>query len=146
MTRYTASEAGKGDDRRSENKAKVEENLDAIFGADRKPQRGSYVYDKELRKMVPKGERQADIAQYAAVHGDIESFVSPVDGTVIDDRAKLRAHNKRHGVTDPRDYGEGWYHQKGKERNEVLNSKSQQNKAQRLDTIMRAMHKHEHNR
>ena len=29
-----------------------------------------------------------------------ESFVSPVDGTVISSRSTLRAHNRRNGVSD----------------------------------------------
>jgi hypothetical protein len=36
----------------------------------------------------------------AAIHGDITSFVSPVDGSVITDRAQLRAHNSKHGVVN----------------------------------------------
>jgi hypothetical protein len=36
----------------------------------------------------------------AAIHGDITSFVSPVDGSVITDRAQLRAHNKRNNVVN----------------------------------------------
>ena len=36
----------------------------------------------------------------AAIQGDIESFVSPVDGSVITDRAQLREHNKRNNVVN----------------------------------------------
>jgi hypothetical protein len=35
-----------------------------------------------------------------AIHGDIQSFVSPVDGSVITDRAQLREHNKRNNVVN----------------------------------------------
>jgi hypothetical protein len=34
------------------------------------------------------------------VQGDIQSFVSPVDRSVISDRAQLREHNKRNGVVN----------------------------------------------
>jgi hypothetical protein len=36
----------------------------------------------------------------AAIHGDIKSFVSPVDGSVISDRKQLREHNKRNNVVN----------------------------------------------
>ena len=36
----------------------------------------------------------------SAIHGDIQSFVSPVDGSVISDRRQLREHNKRNGVVN----------------------------------------------
>jgi hypothetical protein len=36
----------------------------------------------------------------SAIHGDIQSFVSPVDGSVISDRKQLREHNKRNNVVN----------------------------------------------
>ena len=36
----------------------------------------------------------------SAIHGDIQSFVSPVDGSVISDRRQLREHNKRNNVVN----------------------------------------------
>lgn len=39
-------------------------------------------------------------ARNAAIHGDIQSFVSPVDGSVISDRKALREHNKRNNVVN----------------------------------------------
>ena len=38
-----------------------------------------------------------------AVLGDIEPFVSPIDGSVITGRASLRAHCKHHGVVPTAD-------------------------------------------
>ncbi len=40
----------------------------------------------------------------AAVHGDIESFVSPVDGSVISDRKQLREHNIRNNVVNTAEF------------------------------------------
>jgi hypothetical protein len=36
----------------------------------------------------------------ASIHGDISPFVSPVDGSVVSDRAQLREHNKRNNVVN----------------------------------------------
>ena len=51
-----------------------------------------------------------------AVHGDIDSFVSPIDGTVISDRKQLREHNKRNGVVSASEFSMGYYEDKAKER------------------------------
>ena len=52
----------------------------------------------------------------AAVHGDIDAFVSPIDGTVISDRKQLREHNKRNGVVAASEFSMGYYEDKAKER------------------------------
>jgi hypothetical protein len=41
----------------------------------------------------------------AAIHGDIDSFVSSVDRSVITDRKQLREHNLRNGVVNMDEYG-----------------------------------------
>jgi hypothetical protein len=78
----------------------------------------------------------------AAVHGDIEAFVSPVDRSVIDDRKKLREHNKRHGVTNTRDYGENYFKRKAKEREVALDTNNPKAKAARRDALSEAMAYH----
>jgi len=50
---------------------------------------------------VPKPKGRA--AQSASVHMDMDSFVSPIDGTVISSRPVLEEHNRRHGVTNDLD-------------------------------------------
>ena len=52
----------------------------------------------------------------ASVHGDIASFVSPVDGTVISDRKQLREHNKRNNVVSSDEFTPEFYAGKAKER------------------------------
>lgn len=105
---------------------------------------GSWVYDSELGKLVPKDEyyRNKYAGSNVVVHGDLTRFVSPIDGTVIDDRGKLREHNKRHGVTDPRDYGTGWFEKKAHERQEATRSDSPKARQARLTTIYDAMNKY----
>lgn len=50
------------------------------------------------------------------IHGDIESFVSPVDGSVISDRRQLDDHNKRNNVVNAGEFSPEFYAQKAKER------------------------------
>jgi hypothetical protein len=51
-----------------------------------------------------------------AIHGDIQSFVSPVDGSVISDRKQLREHNKRNNVVNAGEFSDEYYAGKAKER------------------------------
>lgn len=52
------------------------------------------LYDKDgpLPELAGSGHRSA------TVMGDLESFVSPIDGSVVSGRAGLREHCKKHGV------------------------------------------------
>jgi hypothetical protein len=52
----------------------------------------------------------------AAVQGNIEPFVSPIDGSVISDRKQLREHNKRHGVVNTAEFSQEHFKRKAKER------------------------------
>jgi len=65
--------------------------------------------------------RQAGMG--SAIHGDIEAFVSPVDGTVISDRKGLREHNKRNNVVSAEEFSPEYYEKKGKERADFYNGK-----------------------
>ena len=42
------------------------------------------------------------------VHGDIERFVSPVDGSIIEDRNQLDEHNRRNGVVNASEMESVW--------------------------------------
>jgi len=57
------------------------------------------------------------------VQGDIESFVSPIDGSVISDRAQLRAHNARHKVVNSAEFSPEWLTKKAKERQDFFEGK-----------------------
>ena len=50
------------------------------------------------------------------IQGDIESFVSPVDGSVISDRRQLEEHNRRNNVVNAGEFTPEHYEQKAKER------------------------------
>lgn len=98
--------------------------------------RKTYVQDPETGKFV---EKQAYLAQNnsAAVHV-MEPFVSPVDGTVIRDAAQLASHNKKHGVTDQRDYGPDWFKRKGAEMEQRRQQLDPASKRDRIEALKRA--------
>ncbi len=54
-----------------------------------------------------------------AVHGDIEPFVSPLDGSVISDRKQLRDHMAKHGVVPAAEFSQEFYDRKAQERARV---------------------------
>ena len=61
---------------------------------------GGRLYERgvdEIPELVGSGDRSA------AVMGDLESFVSPIDGTVVSGRAGLREHCKKHHVVPTAD-------------------------------------------
>lgn len=95
-------------------------------------------------KLIPKDEYipPAKKREYAAVHGDIEAFKSPIDGSIIDDRRKLREHNHRHGVTRIEDYGPDYFERKHRERSAAMTGQDSRNKQQRIDAIREALHRH----
>jgi len=71
-------------------------------------------------KLVPADEyvRPKELSHF--IHNDIESFVSPIDGSVISDRKQLSEHNKKHGVVNASEFSPEFYERKRKERERVL--------------------------
>lgn len=62
----------------------------------------------------------------------MQPFVSPIDQSIIRDGASLRAHNRKHGVADRRDYGDAWFERK---RNELENKRQGLDKAAKAERI-----------
>jgi hypothetical protein len=60
------------------------------------------VYNEETGKneLIPIDEAAIRRDAGVAIHGPIEPFVSPVDGSVISDRKQLREHNLRNNVVN----------------------------------------------
>lgn len=62
------------------------------------------VYDERKGKWRYETKREAAVDRYdysRAAHvafSDLKEFVSPVDGTLISSRSRLRHHNRGHGV------------------------------------------------
>ena len=115
--------------------------FDRIFGGIKR-ERGSWVQDSETGKLVPKNEFTRAESKAPAIHGSPEAFISPVDRTVIDDRRKLREHNKRHGVTNVRDYGEDYFERRGKEKYLESIGATKEAKAERIAALKEAFGKH----
>jgi len=137
VSRYTPSAAGKGSNRR-EGKG-FEDSFDKIFG-NKTIERGRYIQDPTTGKLVKASEydRPTPAIEYAAVHGDFDSFVSPIDHSVIDDRGKLREHNKRHGVTNAADYSPEYLASRRKQAQPTR----QELKQERFHAIRKSLHQH----
>jgi hypothetical protein len=71
-------------------------------------------------KFVPADQAARRVDGSAAVQGDIESFVSPIDGTVISDRKQYREHMRKHGVVPASEFSQEFYERKAKERARVM--------------------------
>lgn len=129
----------KGSKRR--NGTGYEDEHERIFGKKAPSKGGQFVQDPTTHKLVPKAE-YIPPERSAAIHAEFEGFKSPIDGAHITDRAQLRAHNKKHGVTDSRDYSVGYYENKQKERERSMSSSTTEQKQERINTIKRAIHQH----
>ena len=72
--------------------------------------------DSKTHKLILIDESPQRTGSLLGIHGDISSFVSPVDGSVISDRAQLREHNKRNNVVNADEFSPEFYARKAKER------------------------------
>lgn len=103
----------------------------------------SWIQDPNTGKLIPKEEYYASRDRTYYIQGDIEQFVSPVDGSVISDRRALREHNRRNNVVPAGAYGENegaaYYARKKKEREQSFSNPAA--KRERRDAINRAIEK-----
>jgi len=74
------------------------------------------VNDDGTSRFEPRDEAARQNSMGLAIHGDIEAFVSPVDGSIITDRKALREHNKRNNVVSSSEFDQGFLDRKRKER------------------------------
>lgn len=99
------------------------DGYDRIFG-DRKPVRGTFVYDKRLGRCVPIEEYQPEEtpeARCAPIMVDrFMEGAQATDGTDIGSRRKRREYMKREGVTDKSDYRPDWGERVRKAREQEL--------------------------
>lgn len=93
----------------------------------------TFIYDPETKKVVEKTIFRRNHS--AAIH-TFTSFTSPIDGSRIRDAAQLASHNKKHGVTDPRDYGPDWFKRESRSRDDRLQGQTKADKQSRLDAII----------
>jgi hypothetical protein len=95
------SEAGKGDKRRKGDNIAFEDNYTLAFG-NKKPVRGSFIWDDKLGKMVDKEEYYANHEKNEAhmIMPDIAPYKSMVTGEMITSRSVHKQHLKRHGLVE----------------------------------------------
>ncbi len=67
-------------------------------------------------EFIPIDESAKKVATTATIQGDIQTFISPVDGSIISDRKQLREHNKRNNVVSADEFTPEFYERKAKER------------------------------
>ena len=87
-----------------------ENALDRIYGPDRQPQRGRWIYDPALGKCVRAEEYHApEMALHAPIMMDrFYENTKATDGTDIGSRRKHRAYMKEHNLTTADDFGGEW--------------------------------------
>lgn len=97
-----------------------------------------WIQDPVTHELIPAEQYRRKVDDRAFIRGDIEPFVSPIDGSVITSRSTLREHNRRHGVADMREWGDRWYEKKAKERREAITGKA--DRAERIETLKRTLY------
>lgn len=100
-----------------------------------------WIQDRVTGKLIPAEEYNKSETDAPYVHGDIESFVSPITREIISDRAQLRRHNKKHGVTDSRDYSEDFKRKASIARNDAMTGNTPQAKAERIVLLNETLRK-----
>ena len=115
-----------------------------------------YIQDPVTHKLIPKEEYkrrfkqligyEVNQAKTAFIQGDIEPFISPIDKSIITSKSSLREHNRKHGVTDIRDYGSEYFERKHKERSDTLSSRTCEQRKDRINDILKATYKSEFNK
>lgn len=92
----------------------------------------TYKYNPETKAME-ETTHGAPIERYGIIIGDIEPFVSTVDGSVIGSRSTLRDHMRQHGLAHTEDYSQpgGFWDRKRQERADYLAGKTNPNSNRR---------------
>ena len=97
-------------------------------------------------KLIPKSEYYGDNSRRQRtgpdVLPDIEPFVSPVDGKVINSRSQLRIHNKQHDVTNMADFSPEYVEKRTKERLARLHGQTREDKQDRMERLKYAYEQH----
>ena len=93
-------------------------------------------------QLIPKEEyygqnTRSSVAGYTILK-DIEPFISPVDGKIINSRSQLRVHNKQHDVTNMADFSPEYVEKKVKERQLRLHGQTRADKQDRIEALKRA--------
>jgi len=76
--------------------------------------------DRATGEMIPVDQAAMRKAGHF-VRGDIESFVSPIDGTVVTGRKQRENHCRKHGVRPAEEYPPEHYERAAKKRADFFN-------------------------
>lgn len=71
-----------------------------------------------------------------------EPFLSPIDNKMVNSRAELEAHNRRHEVTDCRDYSEEHFTRKAEQRQREMIGDTPEAKKERQQLIERQLYRY----
>jgi hypothetical protein len=94
--------------------------------------------------MVPVDAAARAVSKSAAVHGPIEPYISPIDGTIIQGRTGLREHMKKHDVVLMDDYGTEHWDNSAKSRADHYQGRtSREEKQMRRENINEIINHHE---
>jgi|TARA_R110000803_G_scaffold56695_1_gene114070 hypothetical protein len=117
-------------------KKKFDVNFDKIFG-NKCVKRGAYIQDPVTHKLVPRETFGSNTRPDAPmINKPFEGFISPVDQKPIESRRQLAEHNKRHGVTDSRDYSANYLERATQQRE---TSSKRELKQSRISDIKRSI-------
>ena len=97
-------------------------------------------YIQKDGKVVLK-EHYIRLPQGIMIQTDIEPFISPITKEVISSRSHLRIHNKRHGVTDMRDYSHEFMLKRSTERVNEMTGNNPKAKAERIECVKQTLEK-----
>jgi hypothetical protein len=119
-------------------------NFEKIFGSEedrvKKREAEKTEFEKNWRywemASLESGNKSANVQK------NLDEFKSPIDGSIISCRSQLRDHNKKHGVTDIRDYGHQHFETRGKEMYREKTGDNPQAKKERQQLIEHNLYKY----
>ena len=98
-----------------------------------------YIQHPVTGEFIPRDEYYGEKEQLHAVHAGFEDFISPVDRKLITSREQLRAHHKKHGTADSRDFQNDYINKRAATR---MRETQQTMKKSRRDDLNRAFYNH----
>ena len=102
----------------------------------------SWVQHPITLELIPRSEYVRPKEAQHSIFGDIESFVSPIDGTVITGRKGYDEHCRKHNVVNAANFTPEYYAQKAKERAAVHEGKSSKEEAFRRKQVINEIINH----
>ena len=94
---------------------------------------------RETGEFIPVDEaaaRRDSESGRMAIHGPMDSFVSPIDGAIINGRKDYREHCEKHGVVPAAEFSPEFLARKEKERDDFYQGKiSKQERFERRQNI-----------